>query len=157
MIIFENMINYFVNFKSYSHRSSEFSNAFKGNDQKEIDFLQRKLLSSNDNKMIEFIFNIIATTCRDKILDFLKIVLDEGCDIELFQRLDFYTSPGAIMGSRLPNMQFELSQYENVKDFLIAQKNINYYEFIELIERKIMYSKMSIERERKDEFVSEWD
>ncbi len=61
------------------------------------------------------------------------------------------------MGSRLPNMQFELSQYEKVKDFLVNQNNINYYEFIELIERNIMYSKMSIERERKEEFVSEWD
>ena len=61
------------------------------------------------------------------------------------------------MGSRLPNMQFELSQYEKVKGFLVNQKIINYYEFIELIERNIMYSKMSIERERKDEFVSEWD
>lgn len=156
-IIFENMINYFVNFKSYSHRASEFSNVFKGNNQKEIDFLQRKLVSSNDNKMIEFIFNIVTTVYRDKMLDFLKIILDKGCDIELFKRLDFYTSSGVTMGSRLPNMQFELSQYEKVKNFLVNQNNINYYEFIELIERNIMYSKMSIERERKEEFVSEWD
>lgn len=156
-VIFENMINYFVNFKSYSHRASEFSNVFKGNNQKEIDFLQRKLVSSNDNKMIEFIFNIVTTVYRDKMLDFLKIILDKGCDIELFKRLDFYTSSGVTMGSSLPNMQFELSQYEKVKDFLVNQNNINYYEFIELIERNIMYSKMSIERERKEEFVSEWD
>ena len=38
-----------------------FSKAFKGKDQKEIDFLQRNLVSSNDNKMIEFIFNIVTT------------------------------------------------------------------------------------------------
>ena len=152
------MINYLMKFKSvFVHGASEFSKAFKGNDQKEIDFLQRKLGSSNDNKMIELIFNIVTTVYRDKMLDFLKIILDKGCDIELFKRLDFYTSAGVTMGSRLPNMQFELSQYEKVKGFLVNQKIINYYEFIELIERNIMYSKMSIERERKDEFVSEWD
>ena len=157
-VIFDNMINYLMKFKSvFVHGASEFSKAFKGNDQKEIDFLQRKLGSSNDNKMIELIFNIVTTVYRDKMLDFLKIILDKGCDIELFKRLDFYTSAGVTMGSRLPNMQFELSQYEKVKGFLIKQKIINYYEFIELIERNIMYSKMSIERERKDEFVSEWD
>lgn len=157
-VIFDNMINYLMKFKSvFVHGASEFSKAFKGNDQKEIDFLQRKLGSSNDNKMIELIFNIVTTVYRDKMLDFLKIILDKGCDIELFKRLDFYTSAGVTMGSRLPNMQFELSQYEKVKGFLVNQKIINYYEFIELIERNIMYSKMSIERERKDEFVSEWD
>ena len=34
---------------------------------------------------------------------------------------------------------------------------IKYLEFIELLEKNIMYAKMSIERERKEEFVSEWD
>lgn len=91
------------------------------------------------------------------MLDFLKIILDKDCDAELFKRLDFYTSAGITMGSSLPNMQFELSQLEKVRDFLIEQNNINYYEFIEIINRNIMYSKMSIESERKREFVSEWD
>lgn len=91
------------------------------------------------------------------MFDFLKIILDKGCNAELFKRLDFYTSGGVIMGSRLPNMQFELSQFEKVRNFLVDQNNLNYYEFIEIINQNIMYSKMSIERERKSEFVSEWD
>lgn len=157
-IVFDNMINYFVKFfDRYSHRASEISKIFRGNNQKETDFLRTKLIATQDNKMIEFIFNIVTTIYRDKMLDFLKIILNKGCNIELFKRLDFYTSAGVTMGSRLPNMQFELSQLEKVKQFLEEQKNINYLEFIECIERNIMHSKMSIERERKEEFVSEWD
>lgn len=91
------------------------------------------------------------------MLDFLKIILEKDCDIELFKRLDFYTSAGVTMGSRLPNLQFELSQYEKVLKFLHDQKDIKYLNFIEIIERNIMYAKASIERERKEEFISEWD
>ncbi|MGG7035700.1 MAG: hypothetical protein ACI7YS_10995 [Flavobacterium sp.] len=157
-VVFDNMINYLIKFKGFSfHRASEFSKAFRGNNQKEIDFLKNKVIATQENKMIELIFNIITSVYRDKMLDFLKIILEKGCDIELFKRLDFYTSAGVTMGSRLPNMQFELSQFEKVKQFLEDQKNINYLEFIEFIERNIMYSKMNIERERKSEFVSEWD
>lgn len=157
-IVFENMINYLVNFKSiFLHRASELSSAFRGNSQKEIDFLHNQLLNTENKKMIELIFNIITSIYRDKMLDFLKIILDKDCDTELFKRLVFYTSAGITMGSRLPNMQFELSQLEKVRDFLVEQNNINYYEFIEIINRNIMYSKMSIESERKSEFVSEWD
>ena len=157
-IVFENMINYLVNFKSvFLHRASEFSSAFRGNSQKEIDFLHNQLMNTVNKKMIELIFNIISSIYRDKMLDFLKIILDKDCDAELFKRLDFYVSAGVTMGSRLPNMQFELSQLEKVRDFLVEQNNINYYEFIEIINRNIMYSKMSIESERKSEFVSEWD
>ncbi|GAA4763940.1 MULTISPECIES: hypothetical protein [Flavobacterium] len=157
-VVLGKMMDYLVKFKSiYLHGESEFSKAFKGNSQKEIDFLNNKLVATNDNKMIELIFNIVTTVYRDKMLDFLKVILEKGCDLELFRRLDFYTSAGVTMGSRLPNMQFELSQYEKVKDFLVTQNNLNYYEFIEIIDRSIMYTKMSIERERKSEFVSEWD
>ncbi|REG99796.1 nSTAND3 domain-containing NTPase [Flavobacterium aquicola] len=157
-IVFENMINYLVNFKSiFLHRASEFSTAFRGDSQKEIDFLRNQLLKTENKKMIELIFNIVTSIYRDKMLDFLKIILDKDCDAELFKRLDFYTSAGITMGSRLPNMQFELSQLEKVRDFLVEQNKINYYEFIEIINRNIMYSKMSIESERKSEFVSEWD
>lgn len=157
-IIFDNMINYLVRFKSdFLHRASEISKVFKGNSQKEIDFLHKKLIGTQDNKMIELIFNIVTTIYRDKMLDFLKIILDKSCDIELFKRLDFYTSAGAIMGSRLPNLQFELTQYEKVLKFIHDQKDIKYLNFIEIIERNIMYTKASIERERKDEFISDWD
>ncbi|WP_180910973.1 hypothetical protein [Flavobacterium salmonis] len=158
VLIFDNMINYLVNFKSvFVHGASEFSKAFRGNNHKEIEFLQNKIITTQDNKMIELIFNIVTTIYRDKMLDFLKIILEKGCDIELFKRLDFYTSAGVTMGSRLPNIQFELTQYEKVLKFLNDQKDIKYLEFIELLERNIMYAKMSIERERKEEFVSEWD
>jgi len=153
-IVFENIINYLVNF---IYRASDLSSAFIGNSQKEIDFLHNQLQKTENKKMIELIFNIITSIYRDKMFDFLKIILDKNCDSELFKRLDFYTSAGVTMGSRLPNMQFELSQLEKVKDFLVEQNNINYYEFIEIINRDIMYSKMSIENERKSEFVSEWD
>ncbi|MBC5836712.1 nSTAND3 domain-containing NTPase [Flavobacterium muglaense] len=157
-IVFENMINYLVNFKSLSlHRASEFSSVFKGDSQKAIDFLHNQLLKTGNKKIIELIFNIISSIYKDKMLDFLKIILDKNCDSDLFKKLDFYISPGVTMGSRLPNMQFELSQLEKVRDFLVEQNNINYYEFIEIINRNIMYSKMSIESERKREFVSEWD
>ena len=157
-LIFDNMINYLVKFKSvFIHGASEFSKVFRGNNHIEIEFLQKKLISTQDNKMIELIFNIVTTIYSDKMLDFLKIILEKDCDIELFKRLDFYTSAGVTMGSRLPNMQFELTQYEKVLQFLNNQKNIKYLEFIELLERNIMYTKMSIERERKEEFVSEWD
>uniref|UniRef100_UPI004048DC2B nSTAND3 domain-containing NTPase n=4 Tax=Flavobacterium sp. TaxID=239 RepID=UPI004048DC2B len=158
VLIFDNMINYLVNFKSiFVHGASEFSKAFRGNNHEEIEFLQNKIITTQDNKMIELVFNIVTTIYRDKMLDFLKIILEKGCDIELFKRLDFYTSAGVTMGSRLPNMQFELTQYEKVLKFLNDQKDIKYLEFIELLEKNIMYAKMSIERERKEEFVSEWD
>ena len=149
-VVFENMINYLVKFKRYfQHEASKFSRAFKGNEQKEIDFLHTKLIATSDEEMIILIFNIVTTIYRDKMFDFLKIILDKNCDIELFKRLDFYTSATVTMGSRLPKMQYELSQFEKVKQFLDSQNNINYYEFIEFIERNIMYSKMSIERERR--------
>jgi len=77
--------------------------------------------------------------------------------LEQFKRLDFYTSTGVTIGSRLPKLQFELSQYENVKQFLEDQKKIEYLPFIEYIESNIFYTKLQIERERKEEFVSEYD
>lgn len=157
-VVFDNMIDYLVRFKRiFLHRASEISKAFKGNSLKEIDFLNKKLIATKDNKMIELIFNIVTTIYRDKMLDFLKIILEKDCDIELFKRLDFYTSAGVTMGSRLPNLQFELTQYEKVLKFLHDQKDIKYLNFIEIIERNIMYAKASIERERKEEFISEWD
>lgn len=157
-LVFDNMINYLVKFKSvFVHGASEMSKVFRGNNEKEIKFLKDKLNATYDSKMIVLIFNIITTIYREKMLEFLKIILDKGCDIELFKRLDFYTSAGVTMGSRLPNMQFELTQYEKVVQFLHDQKDIKYLEFIELLERNIMYAKMSIEKERKEEFVSEWD
>lgn len=157
-IVFENMINYLVNFKSiFLHRASELSSAFRGNSQKEIDFLHNQLLSTENKKIIDLIFNIITSIYRDKMFDFLKIILNKNCDVDLFKSLDFYVSSSVTMGSRLPKMQFELSQLEKVRDFLVEQNNINYYEFIEIVNQNIMYSKMSIESERKSEFVSEWD
>ena len=157
-VVFDNMIDYLVRFKRiFLHCASEISKAFKGNSPKEIDFLNKKLIETKDDKMIELIFNIVTTIYRDKMLDFLKIILEKDCDIELFKRLDFYTSAGVTMGSRLPNLQFELTQYEKVLKFLHDQKDIKYLNFIEIIERNIMYAKASIERERKEEFISEWD
>lgn len=157
-VVFDNMIDYLVRFKRiFLHRASEISKAFKGYSPKEIDFLNKKLIATKDNKMIELIFNIVTTIYRDKMLDFLKIILEKDCDIELFKRLDFYTSAGVTMGSRLPNLQFELTQYEKVLKFLHDQKDIKYLNFIEIIERNIMYAKASIERERREEFISEWD
>lgn len=156
--IFDNMINYLVKFKSiFVHGASEMTKVFRGNNEREIKFLKDKLIATSDSKMIVLIFNIITTVYKDRMLEFLKIILDKGCSLEQFKKLDFYTSAGVTMGSRLPNMQFELTQYEKVVQFLHDQKDIKYLEFIELLERNIMYVKMSVERERKEEFVSEWD
>lgn len=157
-IVFEKMLNYLVNFKSiFLHLTSEIASVFSGNSQKEIDFLHTQLMKTENKEIILLIFNIISSIYNDKMLDFLKIIINQNCDADLFKRLDFYVSPGVTMGSRLPKMQFELSQLEKVKDFLVQQNNINYYEFIEIIVQDIMYSKMSIESERKREFISEWD
>lgn len=158
LIIFDNMINYLVKFKSvFVHGASEMAKVFRGNNESEINFLKEKLTSTTDSKMVVLIFNIITTIYRDRMLEFLKIIMDKGCSLEQFKKLDFYTSAGVTIGSRLPNMQFELSQYEKVKQFLEDQKKIDYLPFTEFIELNIFYTKLQIERERKEEFVSEYD
>jgi hypothetical protein len=158
LIVFDNMINYLVKFKSiFVHGASEMTKVFRGNSEVEIIFLKEKLTSTTDSRMIVLIFNIVTTIYRDRMFEFLKLIMDKGCSLEQFKRLDFYTSAGVTMGSRLPNMQFELSQYEKVKHFLEAQKKIDYLQFSEFIERNIFYTKLAIERERKEEFVSDYD
>ena len=158
LLVFDNMINYLAKFKSiFVHGASEMAKVFKGNSEKEIKFLKDKLIATSDTKMVALIFNIIITVYKDRMLEFLKIILDKGCSLEQFKKLDFYTSAGVTMGSRLPNMQFELSQYEKVKQFLEDQKKIDYLLFIEFMESNIFYTKLQIERERKQEFVSEYD
>ena len=158
LIVFDNMMNYLVKFKNvFVHGASEMTKVFRGKSEDEIKFLKEKLISTNDGEMIALIFNIITTVYGDRMQEFLKMILEKGCSLEQFKRLDFYTSASVTMGSRLPNMQFELSQYEKVKQFLEDQKKIEYLPFIECMENNIFYTKLEIERERKEEFVSEYD
>lgn len=158
VVVFDNMINYLAKFKSiFVHGASEMTKVFRGNSEKEIKFLKDKLHATTNSKMIALIFNIVTTIYRDRMLEFLKIILDKGCSLEQFKKLDFYTSEGVTMGSRLPKLQFELSQYEKVKQFLEDQKKIDYLPFSEFMESNILYTKLQIERERKQEFISEYD
>ena len=105
-----------------------------------------------DKKMKSW--KLIWTEENDFKLEFLQIILDKNADIFLFKKLEFYVLSRVYSGSRIPRLRYAISQNELILNYLKNKDQIKYLEHINYVEKEIFNKKISIEWERKREFIN---
>ncbi|WP_452600936.1 hypothetical protein [Pontimicrobium sp. MEBiC06410] len=156
-IIFKQILAYFISYPIiFLHTPCEVSNVFKGNSQKEIKFLQNVLNKATDERLIKRIFNIVVTKYNDMRFSFLKIILAKNNDLEFFRELDLYVQSTVYHGGEIPRIHYRIEAYRETKDFIFKLNNIRYLEHINLLEKAITNSRVSIENAKKRDFIDRW-
>lgn len=155
--IFEDIITFFSKFPMVFHNViSPVSLIFKGSGNKGLKFLYWLVSKSDDENVIKLLFNIVVSQFNESKYEFLKIILEKNSNLKFFRRLDFYAGESVTSGSRIPKIKYEITVYEELRDYIQKLNNLVYLEHIEFIENEINYYKTDVERERKHEFLSQW-
>ncbi|WP_435416638.1 hypothetical protein [Polaribacter aestuariivivens] len=155
--IFKTLLVFFSRYPvSFSNSPSEVSNVFKGNNAKEELLLMEIIKENEDEKLIRKVFNIILAKYNNKKHKYLIEILNRNKGIDFFRRLDLYSQSIVYSGSRIPRIRQKIEIYIEIKDLLIRLNDISFLEHIDYLESNIIYGKVSIENERKREFIDRW-
>lgn len=140
----------------WCNASCEASYLFNGNSEKERNLLLSLIGSTSDSKELRMLFNIVVSKYGSEKYEFLKLILNKNKNLELFRKLDFYVQSSTFSGSRIPRIQKEISEFEELKDFLEKLNDLDLLNHIVWVENSISSHKREIEEERKREFLDEW-
>lgn len=156
-IIFKQILVYFNSHPIiFLHSPCEVSNLFKGNSKREIKFLGKILEEATNEILIKRIYNIVVSKYNEIKFSFLGTILSKNKDIVFFRELDFYVQSTVYNGDEIPRIHHRIEAYRETKDFIITLNNIEYIEYISLLEKAITNSKVSIENAKKRDFIDRW-
>ncbi|CAL2105500.1 conserved hypothetical protein [Tenacibaculum sp. 190524A02b] len=137
----------------WSNTSNKLEVLFQESSTKKLYFLKHFLNNTNNDNEIISVFNIVVSKFNTHKLEFLQIILDKNIHFSVFRKLEFYVLTRVYSGSRIPRIRYAISENEIILNYLKNLDEIKYLEHINFMEKEIFYSKLSIERERKREFI----
>lgn len=153
--VFKNLLIFFSKEKNFwLNTPDDLGDIFQNNNEKQIQFLIEFIVDTDSIQEILKVYNIVVSKFNDFKLEFLQIILDKNADIFLFKKLEFYVLSRVYSGSRIPRLRYAISQNELILNYLKNKDQIKYLEHINYVEKEIFNKKISIEWERKREFIN---
>ncbi len=129
---------------------------FNGSSEREKTLIKSIIQKSSNERELRMMFNIAVSKYHNERFQFLELLLQKKTDLDFFRRLDFYVQSTTFSGSRIPRIQFEINQYDELKRFFGSLSSLDLLPHMDWVDNKIKYCKLEIEEERKREFLDEW-
>ena len=157
---YKDIIGQIINFFSkhtinFLNSPAELVSIFKGKSERELDFIRYKIKLSDEKQLCK-LYNIIVTVYNSERFEFLQLILNQNSSIDFFKKLDHYVQSVVYSGSRIVRLKYAIDELKSVANFLQAFDSIKYFEHILYLEDEILRKNLSIDFEKKREFMSEW-
>lgn len=127
---------------------------FKGDSQREKDFLMSRINDASSNREYVMLFNIVVTKYSENKFKYLKIILARNKDVHLFRELELYTRMHIHVRSRIPIFEYQVSLYQETISQLESMNSIELMPHIKLLEDRICYAQKNIIEEKAREFMT---